>query len=232
MPAKKKKNAPSNISRRRQAALDEGAEEYVTRRRELVRIAATIFKAKGFDATTFGDIAVHTGLDRATLYYYFGSKQEIFKEAIEGALSSNLDRLRRIQNDPDTSNPEKLEKLVRMLMVSYHDNYPYLFVYLQQDIGTIVDPKSDWAKKVDNQVKMIEAAFAALIRAGIAAGDFRDDISVSLCANSIFGMLNWTHRWYDPEGRNRPEVVADAFCKIFFDGLRGHSASVNSDVSS
>lgn len=231
MPAKKKKTAPSNISRRRQAALDEGTDDYVARRRELVRIAATLFKNKGFDATTFSDIAVHTGLDRATLYYYFGSKQEIFKEAIEGALNRNLEGIRQIQNDPQTSNPEKLERLVRMLMASYHDNYPYLFVYLQQDISTIIDPKSDWAVTIESQVEKIESAFTGLIRAGIAEGDFRDDISVSLCANSIFGMLNWTHRWYDPEGRHRPEVVADAFCKIFFDGLHGPPRSADTDMA-
>lgn len=230
MPSKNKKSAPSNISLRRQAALEEGSEEYVRRRRELVRIAATIFKNKGFESTTFSDIAVHTGLDRATLYYYFGSKQEIFKEAIEGALNLNLEGMRRIQSDPRMSTTDKLECLVRMLMVSYHDNYPYLFVYLQQDISTIIDPKSDWALKIDGQVEKIENAFTDLIRIGIAQGDFRDDIGVSLCANSIFGMLNWTHRWYDPEGRNRPEVIADAFCKIFFDGLRGTSRSTDPNV--
>lgn len=215
-----KKRPPSKISTRRQTALNEGSKEYYAKRLEIIRIAATIFKQKGFDATTFSDIAALTGLDRATLYYYFGDKQEIFKEAIEGALNSNLEGVRRIQMQDSLSSFDKLEQLVRMLMVSYHDNYPYLFVYLQQELGTIIDPNSEWALRVEQQVKQIEAAYTSVIRLGIAEGEFRNDIAVTLCANSIFGMLNWTHRWYDPEGRHSPDGIADAFCKIFLNGMR------------
>lgn len=215
----KTKKPSSNISRRRQAALDEGSSEYVGKRAELIRIAAGIFKSKGYNATTFNDIAAHTGLDRATLYYYFGSKQEIFQGAIQGALDKNLGEMRAIDADQAMSTIEKLSAMVRMLMNSYHEHYPYLFVYLQQDIHTIVDKDSDWAHQVQDQVRIIESAFSRLIKSGISEGLFRDDIPISLSINAIFGMLNWTHRWYDPEGRSSPEQISDAFIKIFFEGM-------------
>ncbi len=210
----------SNIGRRRSAALGEGAPEYLAKRKELTRIAADIFKQKGYKATSFGDIAVHTGLDRATLYYYFGSKEEIFRNAVEGALERNLAGMREIMDDAAQGDIEKLQSLVRMFMHSYHENYPYLFVYLQQDLNTILDENSKWVQNVQDQVKLIEEAFATLIKRGIASGALRGDISVSLSLNAVFGMLNWTHRWYSPNGKSSPAAIADAFSKIFIEGMR------------
>ncbi|MTE00289.1 TetR family transcriptional regulator [Paracoccus sp. YIM 132242] len=212
----------SNISKRRKAAQDDGGAEYMAKRAELIRVAAGLFKKNGFDATTFNDIAIHTGLDRATLYYYFGSKQEIFQDAVRGALNGNLKGMQAIMSDDSRGPLEKLRALVEMFMKSYRDNYPYLFVYLQQDLNTIVDQKSEWGKEVSGEIHNIEEAFKSLIRQGIASGALRGDIPVSLATNSIFGMLNWTHRWYDPDSRNSPEQVADAFCKIFIDGMAAH----------
>lgn len=216
----KPKARSSNISRRRKAALDEGTADYLGKRDELIRIAAGIFKAKGYNATTFGDIATHTGLDRATLYYYFGSKEEIFQGAIQGALDKNLEAMRSIDADPNLTTIEKLSAAVRTLMASYHEHYPYLYVYLQQDIATILDRDSKWARDVEDQVRVIETAFARMIESAINQGHFRSDIPPVLSINSIFGMLNWTHRWYDPEGRFTPDQISDAFVKIFFDGMK------------
>src|SRR4051794_26793315 len=60
----------SNIARRRAAALDDARPEYVERRREIVRAAAGVFKARGFAGTTLGHVAEALGVDRASLYYY------------------------------------------------------------------------------------------------------------------------------------------------------------------
>ncbi|WP_323039985.1 TetR/AcrR family transcriptional regulator [Gemmobacter sp.] len=200
--------------------MDEGAAEYVARRQELIQIAAGIFKTKGYSATTFADIASHTGIDRATLYYYLGSKEEIFRDAVRGALTRNIEGMRRIMADSALDAVTKLQQLIEMLMVSYHNNYPYLFVYLQQDLNTIINDDREWAEDVEREVRLIEEAFASLVRQGIETGDLRDDIPVALSLNAIFGMLNWSHRWYSPEGRNTPEAVARAFNCVFLDGMR------------
>src|SRR5690606_21853919 len=155
--------------------------------------------------------------DRATLYYYFGSKEEIFQNAVQGALTRNLEGMQEIMRDGQLDAIGKLQRLVWMFMNSYHEHYPYLFVYLQQDLGTIVDESSEWAQNVQQQVRLIEEAFATLIKQGIAKGDLRDDIPVSLSLNAIFGMLNWTHRWYSPTGKNSPATIAEAFSKIFIE---------------
>jgi AcrR family transcriptional regulator len=65
----------SGIGRRRAAALAEGGDEYQSKRRELIKAAATVFKQKGYEAATLNDIAELVGADRASLYYYVGGKE-------------------------------------------------------------------------------------------------------------------------------------------------------------
>lgn len=139
---------------------------------------------------------------------------------MRGALTRNIEGLHEIMAEPTLDAVTKLQRLVEMLMISYHNNFPYLYVYLQQDLNMIIDDDQEWAQNVEREVRLIEEAFASLIRQGIDAGDLRDDIPVALSLNAIFGMLNWSHRWYSPEGRNSPTAIATAFNRVFFDGMR------------
>jgi hypothetical protein len=42
----------------------------------------------------------------------------------------------------------------------------------------------------------------------------------------LFGMINWTHTWYRPDGPIGPEQLADLAADLFLHGLRpsaGHA---------
>jgi len=208
----------SDIARRRAAALSEGGADYVAKRTELVRVAATLFKDRGYRRTTLNDIAKGAGLDRATVYYYFASKEELFHEAVRGLLGENVwqaERLARASSDPR----EKLENIVQLLMMSYDRNYPYAYVYIQQDMQRVADEHTPWAQEMVRQTARFEKAVRSIIQEGMDSGVFRDDVPVDIAANAVFGAVNWTHRWYKPGGRCSPEAIADAFCKIMLQGL-------------
>src|SRR3546814_6163371 len=85
----------SNISKRRSSALKEGSAEYLAKRAELLAIAANQFKTKGYRSAKLAEIGLKAGLDRATVYYYFGSKEELFRERSEEH-TSELQSLMRI----------------------------------------------------------------------------------------------------------------------------------------
>src|SRR3546814_17795247 len=79
----------SNISRRRKTALEDGSTDYLAKRAELVEIAGRQFKNNGFRAPTLAEIGHKAGLDRATVYYYFGSKEELFSEGLRVGVDDN-----------------------------------------------------------------------------------------------------------------------------------------------
>ena len=95
----------SGIGRRRAAALAEGGAAYTERRAEIVAAAAQVFRKKGFTATSLADIAESLGTDRATLYYYIGSKDELFHEIVRDAAERTRRRPRRSATAPARLRP-------------------------------------------------------------------------------------------------------------------------------
>jgi TetR/AcrR family transcriptional regulator, cholesterol catabolism regulator len=212
----------SNISRRRQSALSEGSPEYMAKREELIGIAAQQFKQSGYRATTLAEIGHKAGLDRATVYYYFGSKEELFREILRTGVAANISECVRISEDPELDSLQKLEAIIAQLMQAYDEHYPHMYVYIQEEMERIASEKSAWSSEIAGQTRKFERIVMNLISQTIADGKMRADIPVSIAANAIFGMLNWTHRWYQPRGAHSAAEVADSFAKIFLDGMRVH----------
>jgi AcrR family transcriptional regulator len=220
-PAVRSKPAPqaSNISRRRKVALSDGSADYRAKREELVRTAALLFKRKGYKATTLNDIAQEAGLDRATVYYYVGNKEEFFRESVKGITDVNIAEAERLVRSKTLDPREKLRLLVLRLMQSYEENYPQMYVYVQEQMHQIADQDTPWARQMVEHTHRFEKAVLTILSQGIAKGVFRSDLSIPLAANALFGMFNWTHRWHKPGGRYTADEICDAFCSIFFDGI-------------
>lgn len=210
----------SNISRRRRAALADGSAEYKLKRDELVRVAAMLFKDKGYNATTLNDIAKSADLDRASVYYYIGSKEEFFKEVIKSAVDQNIEEVEKLLRVRSLDPVQKLEKLIALLMTSYDECYPYMYVYIQEQMHVVAEEGTSWAQNMAQQTHRFEKAALTLIDQGIQKGLLRTDVVPVLAANAMFGMLNWTHRWHKPEGRYSASEIASSFSKIFLDGMK------------
>jgi TetR/AcrR family transcriptional regulator, cholesterol catabolism regulator len=209
----------SGIGRRRQAARTEGGADYKARREELVKVAAEVFQEKGYQASTLNDIAERMDTDRASLYYYVGSKQELFQEVVQDVLEANLREARRIKKEP-LKPAEKLARLVNTMMVSYEENYPFTYVYIQEDMSQVGSQDSEWARAMTSRTRSFEKIVKGFIEEGVAAKEFRADIPPEIAANGLYGMLNWTHRWFRPGGGADATQVAAAFSSLLLEGLR------------
>jgi AcrR family transcriptional regulator len=212
--------ATSNISKRRKSALEDGSTDYLAKRAELVEIAGRQFKAHGFKATTLAEIGHKAGLDRATVYYYFGSKEELFRECLRVGVEANIAACELIFADEARESAEKLRAIITQLMSAYDQYYPHMYVYIQEEMSRVTGEKSEWAQKIVAKTRTFERIVLSLISELITKGEMRSDIAVSLAANAVFGMLNWTHRWYQPGGTYSAQEVSDSFCEIFFNGMR------------
>jgi AcrR family transcriptional regulator len=209
----------SNISQRRMSALKEGSPEYLAKREELILIAAQQFKQFGYRATTLAKIGHKAGLDRATVYYYIGSKEELFRECLRHGVESNIRQCSAIFEDKSLSARDRLEAVVHQLMSAYDENYPNMYVYIQEEMSRITNEKSIWAREIGDHTHRFEHIVFELLREAQEDGSLRKDVPVLLAANAIFGMLNWTHRWYNPGGKYSAREVSDAFVAIYFDGM-------------
>jgi AcrR family transcriptional regulator len=212
------------LSQRRRSAQVDGGAAYHAKRNELLQIAGDVFKEKGFEAATLNDIATRFGTDRAAIYYYFASKDELFQEVFQATakkvLEENLAEATRIAA-LDVAAHEKLRRLIELQITSYEANYPYVYVYIQEDMGKVAFQSTPWAKDMVRKTRRFEGIVTDIITAGIKNAEFRDDLSVPLVVKTLFGMVNWTHRWFKPGDRKyTAQQTIDTFSAIFFDGLR------------
>lgn len=203
---------------RRQAALADGGEDYRAKRDELIRTAAAVFREKGYSSATLNDVAARFGTDRASLYYYVASKEELFRECIRGVLDDNLAAGTAIV-EGDGSPRDKLAQLVRVVLDSYEANYPYMYVYIQEDMSHIASKDTPWAAEMVEQTHRFERLFIDVLEKGVAGGSFRSDLPVVLVANALFGMMTWTHRWYVPGRKYDAGDLADTFLAVLFQGI-------------
>jgi AcrR family transcriptional regulator len=215
-PLPKSKQPQSGIAKRRKSALTENSADYAVKRAELLRVAAEVFRSKGYAAATLNDVAAELGTDRASLYYYVGSKEELFRECIVGPVVTNLARAEAIaaQHLPPK---ERLQALITMLIESQVEHYPDMYVYMQEDLGRVGSPLAE--EMAANTHKM-ERYFLDAIAEGVADGSFRSDLSTTLIANSLFGMTQWTYRWYVPGvSRYSAQDLIHVFSEVLFGGI-------------
>lgn len=211
--------AVSRISQRRSAALTEGGADYSAKRTELIRVAAEVFRAKGYAAATLNDIASVFGTDRASLYYYVASKEELFQECISVSVSSNIEKAEAISAKA-ISPREKLKELIDLLINSQVEHYPYMYVYIQEDMRQVASQDALWAQNMVEQTHRLERLFIDVIAEGVNDGVFRSDLSNTLIANSLFGMTQWTHRWFVPgKSKYSAEDLIRVFSTVLFEGI-------------
>src|SRR3546814_18745895 len=95
-----------------------------------------------------------------------------------------------------------------------------MYGYIQEDMEKIASEKSVGANEIMGQTRLFEQIVIKLIAEAMEDGELRSDIPVMLAANAVFGMLNWTHRWYNPEDHYSAGDVSAACSRIFFDRMR------------
>ncbi len=211
--------ATSNIGRRRASAESDGGPAYQARREEIIAAAGQLFLDNGFRETSFKDIAGAIGLDRATLYYYFASKQELFQTATSAAVTRNAEAAERIAA-ADTTPADKVGQIFAQLLGSYtKTDYPYMFIFLQEDVNRITNrTETEWARTVLSLARRYEDALNHIFREGVESGAFASDIPPGMLTKALLGMTNWTHRWYRPDGALTADQIADVFTRILVGG--------------
>jgi TetR/AcrR family transcriptional regulator, cholesterol catabolism regulator len=188
----------SGYGRRRAAAKDEGTVAYAERRAEIKAAAADLFKKNGFRGTSIGRVADAMGMDRATLYYYVGSKEELFDDVVTNAVRDNLEVAESILKG-EGSAPDKIFTLVTSLMNSYAENYPFLYVFIQENLGHVDGSRAEWSREMRRLNKRYEQVVTKMIQAGIDEGTIRPVADAWVMAFGLIGMVAWTNRWFNPE---------------------------------
>jgi AcrR family transcriptional regulator len=210
----------SGIGRRRAAAKLDRGPNYEKRRKEISEAAARVFNKRGFRDTTISAVAEELSIDRASLYYYISSKEELFDELVREVSEENLANAKEALAS-DASPAEKLRRLILGLMGSYAKTYPLLYIYIREDLSHVGDKRSRWAKHMKKINREFDDTVVAIIEEGYADGSFRDLGSARVVAYGVLGMINWTNRWFNPSNAKADaQQIGSIYAEMIISGLQ------------
>ena len=222
--------AKSGIEARRKAALEEGGAAYMARREEIILAAARVFRQRGFDTATLRDIADALNTDRASLYYYIGSKEELVQEIVRDALARDVRTAEAIKRSR-ASTADKIRTLIESLVTSWDENYPHIAVYTE-DLGRIARQETEWATDVIARTRHYESLVRSILDKGRRDGTLRTDLPSEVCMFALFGMINWMHRWYRPGIKWSPDDISKTFTEMFLNGYGAKTSNGESGSDS
>ena len=186
-----------------------------TRRIELTREAARLFAERGYHGTSIGDLAQALGVQKATLYAYIESKEDLLYEtmregadAFHGALDSIPDDLRAT---------EKIRLALRGHLRVVAEQLEVATVFVQE--WRYLD--GERRDEIVAERRRYEDRIRTLFREGRDLGELRSDLDDSTAALLTLSAANWAYTWLRP-GRDTDEL-ADAFYALLIDGMRGYS---------
>jgi AcrR family transcriptional regulator len=187
------------------------------RRRQILGAASRLFRARGLHATGMREIAAELDMTAGNLYYYFPSKQELLAYCQEQTLDQLLALARRIRRT-DEDAPGRLRRLIAGHVAVLNEATPGSLAHLEIDAVPAARRAPLLARR-----KSYEAAVRGLIEEGIARGELRA-VDSHLAALALLGALNWTVKWFQPDGRMSATEVGEEFADLLLAGLL-HPAS-------
>lgn len=215
----------SRIARRREAARDEGGAAYLERRAEIFRVAKEVFRTNGYRGTAMSQVADVLSMDRASLYYYVGSKEELFHEIVGDAVEANT-RFAESVAAGDGTPADKLRTVLVALMQSYAESYPFLYFYIQEDLGHPGAKQTAWSRSMNKFNKRYEAALTSIVQQGVDDGTFTTDAEAWLITYGTLGMLAWSNRWFNPNTSTVTAAeIGHRFADTLLNGLQPRAAA-------
>lgn len=180
----------TNLGRRRAAAAVQRNPNYREKQKQIIEAAARVFQLRGYENTTLGHIADELKTDRANLYYYAASKQELFDQVLQQASENNLAIVETIANGEGTASAKLTAALTR-LMETYNSDYPYLHLFMQRYLQTGPDLHDGMTRQTRTWSARYYNAIRAIISQGLESGEFSFSLPVGIVTISVIGTVNW-----------------------------------------
>ena len=209
----------SGIGKRRTAAREDSSVSHQARRKEIGEAAIRVFNRMGFQRASMTAVAAELNIDRASLYYYISSKEELFDEIVRTVVERNLALAKKIQAS-DMRPRRKLSNLIIALMSSYGEHYPLIYIYIRENLSNVSDKRSEWSRYMRDLNKQMSDAVIAIIEQGYADKSFRNVGSSKVVAYGVLGIVGWTNRWFRPADSDvNAEEIGKIYAEMVLAGL-------------
>lgn len=189
--------------------------DYDKRRDAIVAAAARLYAKKGFTGASVADLAKACGASKSLIYHYFPSKEDILYEVMAAHLQALVDAADDVMRSGDAR--ERLHALTLAFMRLYVGAEDSHKVLLNELDNLPAERRAEVIRKQRRVIAVVES----LIR------EIRPETGPVLLPLTMlfFGMINWTHTWFNPEGPVSARQLADLAVDLMLNGLDRIQAS-------
>jgi AcrR family transcriptional regulator len=182
-------------------------------RRHILDCAARIFREKGYAAASLRDIANAAGMRTASMYYHFGSKDEIVAEVLNIAVRTVYAEVR--ESLDAVKKPSPLDRIriaveAHLRAIFETDDYNAasirIFAQLPEHIAAIT------VYEREAYVNFWRMLFTEAKESGHLR-----EVDLTLLRLFLFGAMNWAPQWYK-SGEYTLSDIAERMCDIFLFG--------------
>lgn len=190
------------------------AADYDERKEAIVEAAAALYARRGFNGASVADLAERCKTSKSLIYHYYQSKEDILFDVMISHVRA-LDEAARKAIAGDGAQAQKLRRLAHAFMALYvgaADRHKVLL----NELDNLDDRRR--AEIVKTQRGLIEIVERLL---GEIEPKLKKRRGESYAAAMLFfGMINWTHTWFDPKGPVSAGAIADMAVDLTLDGIR------------
>ncbi len=183
---------------------------------QILQVAGEMFCRRGYLASSLEDIASRIGIQKASLYHYIASKEDILYALELRGYELGRTVIEKLDNTGDRgSAAERLGEFIRcwiegigMQGENYGSLGPRVLMHLSAErrgeLLVIGRQTRDWV--------------TAILKEGMAEGVFDPSLDPRIVSSTLFSLLNFTAWWHrSAEGR---EEIASQCVMFFLHGLQ------------
>ncbi|MEO7338130.1 MAG: TetR/AcrR family transcriptional regulator [Caldimonas sp.] len=194
-----------------------GAEPAAEATRDQILLqAARLFRLQGYAATTLRQIADAAGIKAGSIYYHFGSKDEILGVVLDAGIDAVMTAVKgRIAALP-------AKATYRDRIAAAIDGHLYGLLHHGDFTSANIRVYGQIPPAAKARHKLVRGKYARywddLLKAALEAGALRKDTNLAVIRLFLIGALNWTVEWYNPK-RGSFKTFSSQITDIVFDGI-------------
>ena len=193
-----------------------------SRRADLLKTAALLFAETGFDKTTMRQIAGAAGIQAASLYHHFKTKDDILDAIIRDFLlhlPGAYTRIIAARKDPK----QIIHDFAALALRTAIENRMVLAIVIRERKMLAGRPEFAY---VEAAFREIEAIWLGVLEEGVAQGVFRSDVNLQVVLRMILDLVGSVVEWYRPGSRRySAEDVVRTELRFIFGGISAGPSS-------
>jgi TetR/AcrR family transcriptional regulator, cholesterol catabolism regulator len=187
----------------------------MSRRSELLDVAATLFAERGFRATTVRDIADAAGILSGSLYHHFDSKESMVDEILTRFQTELFGRYEEIVAR-GLGPRETLEAVVVASFEAIDAHHAEVAIYQNEAKYLASFERFGYLRSRNEEFRKL---WVGILESGVRDGVFRDDLDVELVYRFVRDTVWVAVHWYRPDGSLSADTVATQYLGILLDGI-------------